>query len=373
MAMLNPDRLKEIIAIRGRKLDDLANKIGVTKQAISKYTNGKSMPSHDILNKLLIELNISSIYLTSEKPSNKGLTSPLFFRANSSTTKTAKCFASIVSGWGYEIGDALGAASQDSQLEVPKGLGACEAALYLRKKWGLGTTPIDNLISLLESHGFLIYVVDASEINTDAYSQIVNGIPIIVINRNKGTAVRQRFSVAHELGHLFLHKNISNTEFKLKNKDYEAEASVFANEFLLPTVNYDSFLNSRSINDLLLLKERWKISLAAMVYHCKQQKLITEIEAKRYQVQFSKKWGRMAEPFDDTIESECPSMLSAQIKAMVYDQQSFERFISNLHLPVDEVESLTVLPSGYLQKFMVSMEKSASDGFEQLSLFGLEA
>lgn len=59
--------------------------------------------------------------------------------------------------------------------------------------------------------------------------------PFIILGTNKGVAVRRNFDLAHELGHLVLHRHI---QFDLLSpeeyKTIEHEADIFASEFLLP-------------------------------------------------------------------------------------------------------------------------------------------
>ena len=38
---------------------------------------------------------------------------------------------------------------------------------------------------------------------------VVSNTPYIILGDDKGSAVRSRFDVAHELGHLILHRNLS--------------------------------------------------------------------------------------------------------------------------------------------------------------------
>ncbi|HOJ92360.1 MAG TPA: ImmA/IrrE family metallo-endopeptidase [Dictyoglomaceae bacterium] len=60
-------------------------------------------------------------------------------------------------------------------------------------------------------------------------------IQVIIVNREH-PRVRQRFTVAHELGHFFLHqKNPVYTEYLDKEEDtFEYEANTFAGNLLLP-------------------------------------------------------------------------------------------------------------------------------------------
>lgn len=50
---------------KGYSMQSLADKIGVSKNMVSKYEHDKSIPSSDILIKILQELTVSASYLMS--------------------------------------------------------------------------------------------------------------------------------------------------------------------------------------------------------------------------------------------------------------------------------------------------------------------
>jgi len=61
-----------------------------------------------------------------------------------------------------------------------------------------------------------------------------NGGPGIVVNSEEGIPVeRQLFTIAHELGHLVLHKASYNNLVEVENKDEEYAADLFAGTFLV--------------------------------------------------------------------------------------------------------------------------------------------
>lgn len=73
-----PEVLKSLIKRDGLRLDDLAAKIGTTKQAISTYTTGKSAPSYKTLVKIASFFGVSLDYLiTGQNPENKILSTEL--------------------------------------------------------------------------------------------------------------------------------------------------------------------------------------------------------------------------------------------------------------------------------------------------------
>src|SRR2546429_9664360 len=61
-------RLKQLRLARGLSLEELAAELGgiVTKQALSKYEQGKARPSPLVLNKLAAVLRVKAVHLWSE-------------------------------------------------------------------------------------------------------------------------------------------------------------------------------------------------------------------------------------------------------------------------------------------------------------------
>ena len=116
--------------------------------------------------------------------------------------------------------------------------------------------------------------------------------PIVGIN-SYHPSVRQRFTMAHELGHLLLHKasklHIDQTDFSIKFRDEqssdgsdreEREANAFAAALLMPQVFLEADL--RKLGDIGLhddqkiqaLAKRYGVSLQAMLIRLTSLRLI---------------------------------------------------------------------------------------------------
>lgn len=378
MSSFNPNRLRELRIVRKLTLDQLAGDLGVTKQAVSKYEHGKSTPSYETFAKMLTILNVPRKYLVKEDVLLDQQSFVIFFRAMSSTTRSNVEYADIVSRWGYDILCGLKIQKEnkanfpvfDQNLTIP------EKALRLRYLWNIGTLPVKNMTALLERQGISVFVINSEELHTDAYSRTINGIPIVVLNGSKGTAVRWRFSLAHELGHLILHRELSETEFELRSKEIEDEANLFASHFLMPAEEFRSSVIIPKLENFLALKKEWGVSIAAMIYHCKQLGIIDQRRADSLQKQLSKKGWRKKEPFDDADQFEAPVGLANRVKQQITDNNSFDLFYDLVRLPIDEIERLCSLPEGYFSAYRSSSmpEEAGASGpdqavFEQLSLF----
>jgi Zn-dependent peptidase ImmA (M78 family)/DNA-binding XRE family transcriptional regulator len=354
MSIFNPERLKEIRILRKMNLSQLAERLGLTKQAVSKYELGKSIPSSEIINRILAILGISRNFLTKPSVEVNGANSSLFFRATSTTTETDRAFANIICKWGYEIVLGMNMFENTPKLNFPnfnEELTIPEKAAYLRQFWDLGNVPINNITSILETNGIFVFIVNSSELHTDAYSKIINSVPIIILNEYKGTAVRWRFNLCHELGHLLLHNNLSATEFELKPDKIEKEASLFASCFLMPAESFGTSVVTTKLENFLELKKEWKVSIAAMLYNCEYLGIIDNNKYTALQKQLSKKGWRKNEPFDDVLESEKPMYFHQQAKKHLFDKFNFERFHNLVRLPIIDIERMCSLPYRYFAEY----------------------
>ncbi|MCH4183509.1 MAG: ImmA/IrrE family metallo-endopeptidase [Prevotella sp.] len=84
---------------------------------------------------------------------------------------------------------------------------------------------------------------------------------------------RQRFTLAHELGHFVLHKNknteFSDTTFFRKNEDpdsLEYNANEFAAQILMPEERVNYYIQQRDIKSIKLLADIFDVSSSAMRY-----------------------------------------------------------------------------------------------------------
>lgn len=376
MPGFNGARLKEMRIVRKITLEQLALALGMTKQAVSKYEHGQSIPASDTIDKMLNILGMPFKYLCKEDISYNAECSALFFRAMSSTTRGNVDYADIKSRWGYEILSALETphVKQFSLPSIKNNLSIQDKASELRKHWGTGLRPIKNMTELLENNGISIFVADTTDLKTDAYSRIINGIPVIVLNKGKGTSVRWRFSLAHELGHLFLHRGLSETDFALRNRELEVEANLFAEYFLMPTDGFKNSFMATKLEHFIPLKKEWGVSVAAIIYHCNRIGLIDVHKTKSLQIQMSKQGWKKKEPLDDEFEFECPRLIERIISEQLKDRNSFSSFYDTVRLPIGEIENLCSLQEGFFSTYYIDseVEKKTSSiypGYEQLSLF----
>ena len=156
--------------------------------------------------------------------------------------------------------------------------------------------PISDLINTLENLGILIIQIDNPDNrfnDFDGLSEFVNDVPIIVLLNGITDGARQRFTIAHELGHLLL--NITN-----ENLDEEKLCNRFASSFLMPkeaVINEFGFSrNNISFYELTAFKSEYKVSIAATLYRLRDLNIISEYTYKNLSIKINKFFGKKSEP-----------------------------------------------------------------------------
>lgn len=372
-ANIVPERLREARVSRAYTLVELGKKVGVSAQAISQYEIGTCKPSPIILNKIALELDfpVSFFQKNYYVSQNNIAQSAVYFRSYKSATKKTRESCKVKLKWINEIymftqeyidyppvalpriNDFLANTENgitEEQIE--------DISLYVRNEFGLGNSAINNLIEVLQDHGVVIVKFDFETEKVDAFSTWYNGIPYIVLGSDKKSACRLRFDLAHELGHLLLHNNIENEDLNNKNilDRIEKEADYFAGAFLLPQASFSKELYSTSLNQFILLKQKWKVSIAAMIKRTKNLGLINSDQESYLFRSLNNKGYRKLEPFDNEIVPENPYLFKQAIKLLLDNNVlTVEDIMSRISLKKDEIDSLLMLPPDLL---MVNKIKS---------------
>ncbi len=353
---VNGIRLLEARKLAGFTSIAVGPLVGVSPQAISLYENCRSIPSFEVFEKLYTLYNLPYDFYF--KPDTElTLDSPVYYRKLTRATKVkrdvsfiqAKLFITEIVKelqksvafpqvdplfWDIKKSFSIGKESLDVEV----------MSRWIRKKWGLGYGPIENLTYELEKRGVIIGFLDLPN-DIDGFSFWSENRPYIFVSHNNN-AFRLRMSLAHELCHLFFHgAEDLNQDFKR----IESEAKNFASAFLLPGISFLNEVVSLSLQGLLSLKPRWKISVAGLLMRCKKLHLIDEDYALYLNKQISRRRWRKVEPLDDSIAPD-KSVLMRQAIQILLDKNVYtaESFKSALALPQTFIESVCCLDSGML-------------------------
>jgi Zn-dependent peptidase ImmA (M78 family) len=256
----------------------------VSAQAIGKYERNEMMPSSKALLALASALRVAPDFLLSEKQIE--LEAVDFRKVPADGARDERSINAMV----------LDAAERYLELEsiFPDAMlmwrrphlaeftistveEAERAADRLREYWDLGIAPIDSMTELLEDQGIKVISLPLprSVSGSKAFARQARGAPVamIVVNQTHN-GERQRFTLAHELGHLVLDWKSASP------KDHERAADRFAGAFLMAREMVEKVLGrSRkavTFGELESVKRVFKVSLAALIVRLKQLGIITK-------------------------------------------------------------------------------------------------
>lgn len=181
------------------------------------------------------------------------------------------------------------------------------AARRLREHWNL-EGPITNLIGTLERHGILVVYRSLGSRAQDGVSSWPADLthpPIVVVNDDLPPD-RVRFTVAHELGHLLLHR--------VPADEAEREANRFAAEFLVPAAAIKPELEGLTTGDfarLARLKPIWGVSIGMLVQRARDTETISDRQFREFRVRLTRLGWDINEP--GSLPEERPTLLRKAI------------------------------------------------------------
>jgi Zn-dependent peptidase ImmA (M78 family) len=229
----------------------------------------------------------------------------LLYRARSRLSAASKLRAHRTAELAFETAMYLARSDGVPNNTLPRSMAddPIGAAKLARSTLGASPTgPVTSLIETLERGGAWFLPLPLEIQGHDAFSAWVMDVPVIAIT---GTAIppdRLNFSLAHELGHLVMHRSPAGTRVTL-----ESEANRFAGEFLMP--------ESDALNELVppltgarltSLKVRWHMSMQALLLRARQVGRISQDEYVAGMKWISARGWRKAEPYSRSIPRQWP-------------------------------------------------------------------
>lgn len=274
-------RIRNARKLNGLSLQKVADELQVSKQMISKYESGATIPDSAKLITLskLFGLKVDYFFNSFKIELNE-----VSFRKKStfSTRKQDALKERIkISLENYlYIEDTLGIdysfTNPLTGFKINDNDDIVKVVQKLKYEWEIGFDPIHNLIQLLEDKKIKILELPEIESEFDGLATYVDGkYPVIVLNQNF-VVERKRFSLLHELGHLLL--DISD-DCTMKE---EVVCNKFASEFLLPkNTVIEEFGVKRehiSLSELISIQGKYGISIKAIMYKLKDAGILSDYQ-----------------------------------------------------------------------------------------------
>lgn len=172
---------------------------------------------------------------------------------------------------------------------------------------------IPNVIRAAERLGCVVLPLDGELGRHWGMSLTVDGIPVIRVTRPSHNSEfdipgdRQRFTVAHELGHLVLHSGSAQPATPSEASRMEREANRFAAAFLVPgdaaLEDLDANGGRVTLTTLAKLKQKWGYAIKAFVFRFRELGVIDDGQARSLYKQISARRWNKDEPYRPGTES----------------------------------------------------------------------
>ncbi len=315
----NHDLLRIARQARGWSQSELSRRSGVSQANISKLENGLLGPTDDVLSSVGETLGFpQSFFYQNDRVI--GLPMSVQYRKRASVgQKAIEQLEAELNIRILHIRRLLDAAELEPELSLPR-LDVDEydgdpskIAELVRRTWLAPSGPIRDLVAWVERAGCIVVHCDFAALKVDGFTvQIPDMPPCIFLNRNQ-PADRQRFSLAHELGHVVMHR--------VPSPEMEEEANEFAAALLMPARDIRSHLSGRplTIQRLAGLKPIWRVSMAALLFRAKTIGAITANQSQYLWRQMSSMGYRRTEPPELDLKPEEPTVLPEIIRLHLED------------------------------------------------------
>lgn len=334
--LLDPERIRLARLRRGLTMTELADRVHLTPRRIRSYE--KDGAPRTAAPALAEALRFPVGYFDRRNtPEVHGPT--VAFRAGRGTTKRQRDAAVAAGATGVEVNGWISDRFQLPAIRVPDL--ACEeprlAAMMLREEWGLGTAPLPNLVQLCESRGVRVYGLPELAESVDAYSFWRGATPFIFTARRK-TPERTRFDLAHELGHLVLHRHSDEESTPAQ----EREADGFASELLIPRTSITEYLPyNPEVVQVLKVKRSFQISAMALAYATHKAGRMSDWVYRQTCITLSQRGYRSGEP-DGMEHHERSRVFPAVLSADRQERMTVSRIAEDLSLPAGDIHALTM-------------------------------
>lgn len=305
----------------GLTLQDVADMIGKSRQFASQLETGKAKPelSDPTVTFLADGLKVEPEFLFRASGRQIGEEQAHFRKLAS--TKASTRHSVLARGSIFdELVEYIDRRVRLPVVDFPDHSGAESAeqieraAESVRAHWGLGFGPIDHMVRVVERAGAVVAFFQQASAEVDALS-ITSRRPVIVRNEAKKSPFRQRFDIAHELGHLVLHEGHVTGDRKT-----EAEANRFASAFLLPRSTFlkafprrGSRLDWLGIRDLKLA---FKTSKAAILYRARSLGLLDDAQYRGAVITLKNRGEGIEEAEDALAEREVGEIVSLALDVL---------------------------------------------------------
>jgi Zn-dependent peptidase ImmA (M78 family)/transcriptional regulator with XRE-family HTH domain len=312
--------------LAGLRKSELAALVDKSPTAVAAWESEAKRPTAATVAQLALSLSVDPGFFAIRPEDVAALSTTPHFRSLRSTSQLARDQAYAYGQLAVDIATSLERHVEFPDPDVPRfpvsaddrdGDSPERAAQLVRKEWGIEVGPAGHLVRLLENHGVLVVFSPSQTASVDAYSFDSRLRPVVILNPIKQDYYRQRFDVAHELGHLVMHGDAEPG-----GRVVEDQAHRFAAELLMPADQIRDLLPTTMGGNvwrtLARLKEQWGVSIQALLYRARWLGRLSDVSYRNAMTTISTRGWRRNEPgLVSAIEQ--PSLLPRALELLAQE------------------------------------------------------
>jgi Zn-dependent peptidase ImmA (M78 family)/transcriptional regulator with XRE-family HTH domain len=324
----------------GLSQGEAAERLGIPQVTLSRYENAVAVPGEDFIARAASVYDFPASFFSQPDTVFGAPVSvhPMWRKKYDVTAREIDSIVAEINIRAMHLRRMLEAVEYTPQSNIPRldpedYDGDVERiASIVRSHWLLPSGPIENLTAAVEKAGAIIIHSPLNGSTVSGVTVSVPGLlPLIVLNQDQ-PADRMRFTLAHELGHLVMHKFPSPT--------MEVEANDFASALLMPKNEVTVALRGKiDMRRLAALKPEWRVSMQALLYRAQSLDLIEKEKATWLWRKFAMTKTRMREPPELDFPIETTAVVSRMARLHLdtfgYSKEDFAKLLHvfERHLP----------------------------------------
>jgi len=346
--LFDGSRLTLARQLAGLRKSELAARVDKSATAVGAFESGAKRPTAATVAQLALSLSVDPGFFAVRPDDVTALRTTPHFRSLRSTSQLSRDQALAYGQLAVDIAANLERYVEFPEPDVPDcpvsiddldGDGPEQAARLVREAWSLGVGPVGHLVRNLENYGILVVFSPVQTSSVDAYSFAGPVRPVVVLNPIKNDYYRQRFDVAHELGHLVMHSDADPG-----GRVVEEQAHRFASELLMPANEIRELLpatmGGHPWRTLGQLKEQWGVSMQALLYRARKLGRLNEVSYRNAMTTISTRGWRRDEP-GRMLRIEQPSLLPKAIELLSQEGIGEDVLIDQCAVPTDLFRMVT--------------------------------
>ena len=300
---------------KGFHQTEAADRLGIDRSLLSRIENGFADAREELLTKaeFVFELPRSFFFQTDPVYGAPVSVHPMWRRKSDVSVRELDCVVAELNVRIMHLRRLMEAAELLHSADLPRldidDYGDPEKiAALVRAHWKVPRGPVRDLTLLVERAGVLVAHSSLRGSTISGVTFSAPGLPPLVVLNSDQPADRLRYTLAHELGHLVMHRFPTPT--------MEKEANEFAAALLMPETDIRPYFVGRRIDLAYLgsLKPEWKVAMQALLMRASNLGFLTKNQEIYLWKQINARRLRLREPPELDFPPEVPTVIGTMVK-----------------------------------------------------------